>query len=62
LRETLFSTVPINIDDKNLTKNKEQRILRANMNLLCFRLWSVWNDLRILNYCKVWSDSGIEKV
>jgi len=23
LRETLFSTVPINIDDKNLAKNRE---------------------------------------
>jgi len=62
LRGTLFSTVPINIDDKNLTKNREQEIFRANMNLLCLRFWSVWNDPRILSYCGVWSDSRIEKV
>jgi len=41
LRETLFSTLPNNIDDKNLTKNREQGIFRANMNLLCLRFWSV---------------------
>jgi len=62
LRGTLFSIVPINIDDKNLTKNREQRIFKANMNLLCLRFWSVWNGLRILTYCRAWSDSGTEEV
>jgi len=53
LRGTLFSTVPINIDDKNLTKNREQRIFRANMNLLCLRFWY---------YYGTWSDSETDRI
>jgi len=62
LRGTLFSIVPTNIDDKNLTKNREQGIFRVNMNLLYLRFWSVWNGPKILSYCGVWSDSGIKEV
>jgi len=62
LRGTLFSTVSTNIGDKNLTKNREQGILRANMNLLCLRFWSIWNDPKILSYCGTWSNSETEIV
>jgi len=48
LRGTLFSTVPTNIDDKNLTKNKEQKIFRVNKNLLWMRFWSVRYDSQLL--------------
>jgi len=63
LRGTLFSTVPINIDDKNLTKkNRKQEIFRANMNLLRLRFWLVWNGPKILNYCGTWSDSQTDGI
>jgi len=52
LRGKLFSTVPININDKKLTKNREQGIFRANMNLLCLRDSDKFEiGPRILTYC-----------
>ena len=41
LREILFSIVLTKIDDKNLRKNRDQGIFRANMNLLYLRFWSL---------------------
>ena len=62
MRGTLFSTISTNIDDKNLTKNREQGIFRENMHLFCLRFWSVRNDPKILRYCGVWSNSETDEV
>ena len=62
LRDMFFSTLSIKIDDKKLRKNNEQMIFRANRNLLCLKLWSDRNDLRIPTCCRVWSDSNIYEI